>query len=333
MHQAILPREHFHERTELLDRDDAALVGLADLDLGAERLDLPPGNFHALGRDREHLHRAIVLDVDLATRLIDDALDILSARPDEQTDLLRVDPDDRDPRSVLGDVRPGSGQRLRHLGEDRQTGLAGRFDRLGHDRQRDAAQLQIELEAGDALVGARQLAVHVAECVFPADDVGEQAVTADLVIRTVLGADTDRDAGHRAGQRNTGIHERQGGAADRRHGGRTIRLHDFGRDPDGVRVFLQGNHRGNGTFREGSVTDLTTTGARDAAGLADREVLVKQELLLRLATRVGVDLLDIVAGTQGREANRLRLTTGEHGRTMRTGQDPDFARDRSNLVK
>ena len=41
-------------------------------------------------------------------------------------------------------------------------------------------KLEIELEAGDAGFGAAKLAIHVAEMIFGADDVGEQLVALQL---------------------------------------------------------------------------------------------------------------------------------------------------------
>ena len=61
----------------------------------------------------------------------------------------------------------GVGEGLGHLGQDVQARDAGLLDRLGHEAVRDAAQLEVELEAGDALLGAGDLAVHVAETRLP----------------------------------------------------------------------------------------------------------------------------------------------------------------------
>ena len=214
MHQAVLTGEHFNEGAELLDGHDAALVDLADFDLGAERFDFAAGDFHAFRGHGEHLHGSVVLDVDFAAGLFDQALDVLAARSDQRADLLGVDLQGDDARGVLGNIRARSRQRGEHVGQDQATGHAGLLDGLLHDRQRDTLELQIQLEAGDALLGSGDLAVHVAERVFPADDVGEELVAGDLVICAVLGANTDGDTCHRAGDGHTGIHEGQRRAAD-----------------------------------------------------------------------------------------------------------------------
>ena len=68
------------------------------------------------------------------------------------------------------------GDRLEHLAEDVEPGLAGLLERLGEDLEGDARDLDVHLEGGDALVGAGDLEVHVAEVVFDAGDVGEDDV-------------------------------------------------------------------------------------------------------------------------------------------------------------
>ena len=148
------------------------------------------------------------------------------------------------------------------------------------------------------------------------------------MIGAVFGADTDGDAGHRAGDGHAGIHEGQGRTADRRHGGGTVGFHDLRRDTDGVGILVEGDHRAHAALGEGSVTDLAAAGAGDAARLTDgevREVVVQQELLLGLAAGVGVELLDVVAGAEGGQADGLGLAAGEHGRTVGAGQEAHLA--------
>ncbi len=53
-------------------------------------------------------------------------------------------------------------------------------ERLGHDLGGDALDLDVHLQGGDALDGAGDLEVHVAQVVFGAQDVGEDAVIARL---------------------------------------------------------------------------------------------------------------------------------------------------------
>ena len=336
MHQAVLTGEHFDEGAEFFDGHDAAFVDLTDFDLGAERFDFAAGDFHALRGDGEHLHGSVVFDVDFATGLFDQALDVLAARSDQRADLLGVDLQGDDARGVLGNIRARSRQRGEHVGQDLATGDTSLLDGLLHDRQRDALELQIQLEAGDALLGSGDLAVHVAERVFPADDVGQELVAGDLVIGSVLGANTDGDTCHRAGDGHTGIHEGQRCAADRSHRGGTIGFHDLGGDADGVGILGEGDHRANAALSQSAVANFAAAGASDAAGLTNgvvREAVVQQELLLGCATGVGIELLDVVAGAQGGQADGLGLAAGEHSRTVGAGQEAHFAGQGADCVE
>ena len=47
--------------------------------------------------------------------------------------------------------------------------------------RRDAGELEVELEAGDAVVGAAEFEVHVAVVIFAAEDVGEEEVALEVV--------------------------------------------------------------------------------------------------------------------------------------------------------
>ena len=197
-------------------------------------------------------------------------------------------------------------------------------------------ELEVELEAGDALLGAGDLAVHVAEGVFPADDVGEQLVAGDFLVGVVLGADADADAGHRADQRNAGIHEGQRAAANGGHRGGAVGFHDLAGDADGVGIVVERKHRLDGALGERAVADFAAAGAADAAGFADgevREVVVQDEFLLVLAAGVGVEFLRVVAGAEGGEGDGLGFAAGEERRAVGARQDADFAGDRADDVE
>ena len=104
MHEPIFAREHFDERAEFFDRDDATLIGLADLDLARHAADDFLRARHAFAARRIDVHRAVVFDINLRAGLGDDALDRLAAGPDERADFLRIDFDRLDPRRVFATI-------------------------------------------------------------------------------------------------------------------------------------------------------------------------------------------------------------------------------------
>ena len=333
--EAVLAGKEFHERTEFLDGDDAAFVDFANLSLGGHAFDGLAGDLHAVLADRVDVHGAVVLDVDFAAGLFDEALDVLAAGSDERADLLGVDLHGHDARSILVELLAGLGDDREHRIKDGEPRNAGLLEGLGQNLVRQAAELEVELEAGDALGGAGELAVHVTEGVFPADDVGEHAVVADDVVLIGLAAEADADAGDRAGDGHAGVHERQCAGADGGHGGGTVGFHDLRSDADGVGELVEGNHRLERTLGERAVTDLAATRAHDAARLTDgevREVVVQEELFLGLATGPGVEVLRVLGGAQGGEGHGLSLATDEHGGTVRAGEHADFAAQGAQVI-
>ena len=67
----------------------------------------------------------------------------------------------------------GAGQRLGHLAEDMAAAVARLVQRDPHDLLGDRGDLDVHLQRGDALLGAGDLEVHVAEMVLVAEDVGQ----------------------------------------------------------------------------------------------------------------------------------------------------------------
>ena len=120
--------------------------------------------------------RAVVLDVDLGAGRLPECPDGLAARADQQADLFRID---LDVRAAAGRSWQISAARPRDGREHRAcristAGLAGLVERGPDDLLVDAVDLEVELDAGDAVVRAGDLEVHVAEVVLVAHDVGQQ---------------------------------------------------------------------------------------------------------------------------------------------------------------
>ena len=79
-----------------------------------------------------------------------------------------------DARRVLVELRARRvGSVSQHLAEDVQAALARLLERLLEDRAREARDLDVHLDGGDAALGAADLEVHVAEVILVAEDVAE----------------------------------------------------------------------------------------------------------------------------------------------------------------
>ena len=216
VHQAVLGAEEVHERAEVHDLDDLALVDRADLGLRRDLLDAPQGRLDRLALGGGDLHRAVVLDVDLGAGLGDDLADHRAARADHLADLVGRDLDGLDARRVLAELGARRAQRLAHLAEDVHAPLARLVERDAHDLLGDAGDLDVHLQGGDALLGAGDLEVHVAQVVLVAQDVGEHGEVLALL------DEAHGDARHRALERHAGVHQRERGAAHGRHRGRAV---------------------------------------------------------------------------------------------------------------
>ncbi len=101
MHETVPARENFHKRAELLHRDHASLIGLADLNFACHAADNFFRACHALAAGGVDVYRAVVLDVNFGASLRDDALDRFAARPNERADFLRINFDCLDAWRVL----------------------------------------------------------------------------------------------------------------------------------------------------------------------------------------------------------------------------------------
>ena len=96
-----------------------------------------------------------------------------------------------------------------------------------------------------------------------------------------------------------------------------------------------GEHRGNSSLGQGPVPDFTPARAAQGAGLADaerREIVVEHETL-RGFPREAFHALLVFGRAQSDSDQGLRFAPGEKGRTVGSRQDPDFGRDRPDLIE
>ncbi len=135
--------------------------------------------------------------------LLDDAADGLAARADDVADLVGLDLQRGDARRVLRQLVARRRQRLGHLAEDVQAAFARLVERRLEDLARQALDLDVHLDGGDAVFGAADLEVHVAEVILVAEDVGEDGDALALL------DEAHGDAGDRRLDRHARVHQRQ----------------------------------------------------------------------------------------------------------------------------
>jgi hypothetical protein len=180
-----------------------------------------------------------------------DATDDLAAGADDLADLFGPDLDRDEPRRVGRKLGPWLLDSLAHLRQHDESRIPRLLQRGAHDVDRHAGDLDVHLKRGHALLGARDLEVHVAVMVLGAVDVGQDP---DLVSFLDQPHGDTRDVGP---QGHTGVHQSQRGTTHRGHRRRPVRLENVRHDPDRVReLFLRGQHRFDRPLRQGAVTDV-----------------------------------------------------------------------------
>src|SRR5207302_10288125 len=110
-----------------------AFVDPADLDVRGQLLDAPLRRLAALGRDAGDRHGAVVFDLDGGPGLLLNAADHDTALADDVADLVRVDLDLDDARSVARELGARSVDRLLHDSQDLHSRLACLGERHLHD--------------------------------------------------------------------------------------------------------------------------------------------------------------------------------------------------------
>ena len=177
MNHTILVRSQLYECTEIHDADNGTCQNLTRLDVGHDALD--DGNClvdHCL-IGAAYRYAAIVLDIDLNAGLLDDLVDYLALLADYIADLLRIDGDLNDLRSILADGLSRLGDNRRHnFIQNVESCLSRLSDCLLDDRAGQTVDLDIHLDGSDTLVSAAYLEVHIAEEVFQTLDIGQNDV-------------------------------------------------------------------------------------------------------------------------------------------------------------
>src|SRR4051794_36728235 len=303
---------------------------VADLDLLRHGADPVGERVALLARGGVDADVALVVDVDLRLVLVGEPADGLPALADEQADLVRVDLDGRDPGGVLRELLVRRGDHLGHLAEDVRAGLEGLLQRVTEDVEGDARDLDVHLEGGDALGGAGDLEVHVAEVVLHARDVREDDVVVALLDQA------HRDARHGALDRHARVHEGQRGAADGRHRGRPVGLEDVRHDTDRVRELVgRRDHRHQGPLGKRAVADVAALRPAHEPGLPDgegREVVVVPVELLGLEPEA-VEPHLLARGAEGGDGERLGLAAREERGPVGARRHADLDRDRADLLR
>ena len=191
--------------------------------------------------------------------------------------------------------------------------------------------LDIHLKRGDAVFRAGDFEIHIAVVIFGARDVGEDGVFVAFLDQA------HGDAAHGRGHRHAGIHQRQGRAADRRHGTGTVGFQNVADHAQGVgETGFVGHERQQGALRQSAVADFAPARAAHEADFAHaerREIVVQHEALEGFARLQQLDALLVVLGAERDRNQRLRFAAREQGRTVGARQNARFDPDLADFVE
>lgn len=196
-----------------------------------------------------------------------------------------------------------------------------------HDFLGDALDLDVHLQGRDAVLGARDLEVHVAQMIFIAQDVGQHGELAAVQDQA------HRHAGDVVLDRHAGVHHGQRTAADRSHRRGAVGLGDFRDEADGVlEVFRGRQQRDQRALGQAAVADFAALGHADATGFAGgerRHVVVHHEAVAVLAHERVDDLLVLLGAQRGHD-QRLGFAAGEQGAAVSARQHAQAHADRAH---
>ena len=327
MQQAVGARGQVHEGTEGGGLHNLAVVGFAgfrNVRVG-DLVDDLLGLFSAVATFGGDEHGTVIFDGDLRTGLFLNLVDHLALRTDDFADLVDRNGGGDDARCV----RAHLGRTIDALVDDFEnggTGFLGLLQSRGQNVCRNAVELGVKLQGGDEFGSACDLEVHIAECVFGTENIGQGLE--DVLAVNITGHEAHGDARNRGLQRHACSEQRQGGGAHGTHGGGTVGTNGFGDLTDGVReLFTAWHHRHESLLRQRTVADFAALRGADAAGFTGgvRRHLIVVHVTLGLRTGQCVDLLFHLEHVQGGDAQNLGFATLEQCGTVHARNDVHFS--------
>ena len=240
MDESFLSGQTFDKGAEVLHAANDAAINLARFDFAGDDINLLLGSFHgfAVFGVNANLAAVVVVDVDVGSRDLRDATDILAAGTDEGTDFLGIYLHDLDLRGILAQFFTVAGLRGFHYFENFVSRLGHLRDGFLRDGEGQTVNLEVQLKPRDTLAGTAYLEVHVAEMIFSPDDVGEDDVLGDVSVIIAFGNEScgySRDVFRYWHAR---IHQGERASAYAGHGGRAVGRHHFRNQSDGIGEFI-----------------------------------------------------------------------------------------------
>ena len=165
VNHSITTGQDFDERAKVFGADDFAFVNRVEFDLlelAGDHLDRTVERLFFRCID---MHGAVVLDIDLGTRLCLDAFDVLASWADELADPVGIDLHCFDSRRVFAEWFWSRNDIVHDL-KDIGPCFACNFDGFLKDGEGESREFEVKLVASHSFFRSTEFKVHVAEEVF-----------------------------------------------------------------------------------------------------------------------------------------------------------------------
>src|SRR6516164_8019755 len=167
------------------------------------------------------MDRAIIVYINLGSRLGHDTLDCLAPRTDQEADLIGMNLYGFDSGRILTQLLAWRGDRDGHDIEYFHSRIPGLENRLRHNSMRNAGKLQVQLKTGNTLSSTAKLEVHIAEMVLRPDDIRKRGIALQL-LSFIFSDQSHGNTSHRFSDRSPGVHQRHHTCANTSHRSRAI---------------------------------------------------------------------------------------------------------------
>ena len=188
----------------------------------------------------------------------------------------------------------------------------------------------VHLEGGNAVPGAGHFKIHIPGVILIAEDIGKHHHLIPLFDQTHGNSGNRRLDGH------TAVHHCQCSGTNRRHGRRTVRLKNFGYDPDGIvkRLFVR-KHLFQRPGGQAPMADIPAAGSCKPFGFPDGVggKIVMDHKRPKLITQQRFNPLLVLARTERQHTQHLCFTPGKECAPMGPRQNADLTGNGADLIK
>ena len=209
MHHAVDAGHDVHKSPVGLYPYNGSRVDFSDLDIFGHPLHFGECTFCAQPFAGD-IDGAIFFDIDFDAIIFLQTAHGFAAGSNQFPDLFWVDPVGQDAWGIFAQAFACLWQHREHLLHDIQAPCARLVERPAQDLKVQPFDLEIHLQCCDAVCCACNLEVHIAQRIFHALDIAEHLVFSALHVLD----QPHGNSGHRCCNRDAGIHQRQGAAAD-----------------------------------------------------------------------------------------------------------------------